>query len=205
MLGYINMYNKSLFCLSLTAFFISLHLHAQGTFNGVQNGSFETITVVPGVETRARPWQGQLAYNEGWPNAPQGTNYARISTAFQDVSTRPGGAYILTFSAAADLFDEQVGTIVISWGGQNIAAFKTKPHQYDPGRNRDLQIVWEGFQIPPVIAPSSLTRLEFGSPDSSGIWLDNVRLLEIPEPSPISLLLIGLGLFFATFGIRRKT
>jgi hypothetical protein len=175
----------------LQAFFAGVNLQAQGTVNFVQNGSFEVITVVPGIETRALPWQGELSYNEGWSNAPDGRNYAHIGTVFQDISTAPAQVYDLTFWAAADLFMNAMGTIVVRWGGPDAAVLTTEPHPYDPGINRYEQIVWQQFQVRSLAATAPLTRLEFQATANSLILLDDVRLHAIPEPSACALLAMG--------------
>lgn len=183
--------------------FVAATLHAQGTFNFVQNGSFEVITVVPGVETRARPWQGELSYNENWSNAPDGRNYAHIGTVFQDVSTMPTEVYYLTFWAAADLFVKDTGTIVVRWGGQNAAVLITDPHLYDPGRGRYDQIVWQQFQVSPLTATTPLTRLEFSATDGSLLLFDDVRLYAIPEPPSNALLVMAFAILICSTKLRR--
>ena len=188
--------------LLLHSLFATFTLYGQGTVNFVQNGSFEVITVVPGVETRARPWQGDLSYNENWSNAPDGYNYAHIGTVFQDVSTSSAQVYYLTFWAAADLFVKETGTIVVRWGGQDAAVLSTVPHPYDPGRGRYDQIVWQQFQISSLAATAPLTRLEFRATDGSQVLFDDVRLQSIPEPSLIGLLGAGLTVCLLSAKVR---
>ena len=188
--------------LLLKTFFVAASLQAQGTLNLVQNGSFEVITVVPGVETRARPWQGELSYNEGWSNAPHGRNYAHIGGVFQDVSTTPSQLYHLTFWAASDLYINATGTVAVRWAGQDAAVLVTEPHPYDPMRNRSEQIVWQQFQISALAATAPLTRLEFRASNNSQILLDDVRLQVIPEAPSGMLLALGGAIFLCRWAIR---
>lgn len=162
--------------------------------NLVQNGSFELITVVPGVETRARPWFGNLSYNENWDNAPDGHDYAQIGYAYQDVSVVADSTYSLTFWAAADLYVSPSATIDVQWGNENAGLFVTEPHSYNSGINRYEQIVWQQFTVPSLMANSSLERLEFQAIDGSQLLLDDVRLNLVPEPSSVAMFGVGFVL-----------
>src|SRR5262245_60155413 len=163
-------------------------LGTEAQTNLVQNGSFEVITVVPGVETRARPWFGITSYNENWDNAPDGVNYANITDVYQDISLTPGQSYTLSFWAAADLYLGVTATFDVRWGGTDVAGFITQPHPYDPGINRDEQIVWEHFTVPNLVAQSSLQRLEILVVNRDDGFLDDVRLVAVPEPSSVAVI-----------------
>jgi len=180
----------------LTGSFTALGLSAHAQLNLVQNGSFEVITVVPGIETRARPWQGELSYNTGWANSPDGRNFAHIGTVYQDIPTAPGQIYGLSFWVAADLYVQSTGTAVVRWGNEDVASWVTQPHPYDPGINRYEQIVWERVDIAPLLATGPMTRLELLAADNSLLLLDDVRLIQVPEPASTTLVLTGWLIFY---------
>jgi hypothetical protein len=185
----------ALLCLCL--FLVPFESHGQEQ-KLVRNGSFEQITVVPGLSTRANPWGPGIAFSVGFENTPDGRNYAGFGIAYQDIFTQPGQVYSLSFWAASDYADrreDNTGWILVRWNNEDAATFATEPHPYDNTKSaRSDQIVWEQFQLSPLVAVSGSTRLEFQSINESAMQLDDVRLQIIPEPGSAALLIVGLGL-----------
>jgi hypothetical protein len=153
----------------------------------VQNGSFEIFNGWP-----LTPWYGVESLMTSWPNAPEGVNYASIAAyVYQPLATTRGQMYRLSFFAADDLLFSRSTTIDISWNGQSVATFTTQPHDYDPGQNRGLQIVWEHFSTA-VVANGTSSILGF-TPTGTEFYLDAVEVVPIPEPHPYVLWLMGMG------------
>jgi len=145
------------------------------TTDQVRNGSFEL------TDSFGDPIDWALAgsWNLGWPNAPDGGNYAEIGGISQSVYTTPGRTYTLSFYAAGDLYQSSTSTVAVDWGGQTVGTFTTQPHPYDPEENRFLQLVWEKFTTT-VTAVASSTVLTIRSTNNTGLLLDDVRILVVP-------------------------
>jgi hypothetical protein len=165
--------------------------------NIVLNGSFEQ------TDAYGQPYNwSPVGMLLRWPNAPDGGNYAYIGTVSQTLTTISGQTYTLSFYAAGDLYVSQTSTVNVGWGGQNAATFTTNPHPYDSGVNRYLQIVWQQFSTT-VTASSASTLLSFTAANNTGLLLDDVRVIVVPEPTNIALLLIGAAATIVT--LRKRT
>jgi hypothetical protein len=169
--------------------------------NVVQNGSFETYISVP---YSVAPWTPTPSLNVNWWNAPNGKNYAYIDTTSQEVRTTPGLFYSLSFFTASDLLVNPVGTIQISWGNATLPSLSTVPHPYNPNVNRSDQIVWEHFTVDGLMATSDRTTLGFTATNGSMLFIDDVRLISVPEPTSLALFGFGASIFANAVKRRRN-
>jgi len=153
--------------------------------NIVRNGSFESL----GSHGLADNWT-VVVISGNVDNAADGVNYADIGSVSQTLFTTAGQSYTLSFYAAGDLWTSQTSTVEVDWGGQTTADFTTQPHALNPELGRYDQIVWERFSTT-VEASSTSTLLTFQSINNTILFLDDVQVVAIPEPSATSLLLLG--------------
>jgi hypothetical protein len=154
-----------------------------GAQNIVRNGSFES-TDLYGEPLYWSP-VGMLL---GWENAPDGRNYAYVGSVSQTLATTPGQSYTLSCYAAGDLYASSTSTLEVDWGGHATADFTTQSHPYNSGVNRYLQIVWQRFSVT-VTANSSSTPLTFQAINNTGLLLDYVQVVPVPEPSTTTIAL----------------
>ena len=173
-------------CVALIICAIFTTTYSTDAQNIVRNGSFESLNPRNGM---AYNWT-QVGIFDNWDNAPDGVNWATIGSVSQTLSTTAGQSYTLSFYAAGDFYSSLTSTVEVDFGGQTTADFTTQPHPIDPGKARYDQIVWERFSTT-AEASSTSTLLTFQSINNTYLFLDDVRVVAIPEPSAMSLLLLG--------------
>ena len=161
--------------------------------NLVQNGSFESLSFSPWV-------QSGVGLFLGFGDAADGGNFAGIGNyLYQDIPTTLGQTYLLQFAMAGNANWPGLITMNTLWGGNtlNITAWNPAGHNIN-------NLGWIYVKLN-VTANSSLTRLEFDNPGQPNQqpFLDAVSLFTVPEPSSYSLIVI-FGVIMLTGNFWRK-
>lgn len=150
----------------------------------VVNGGFEDL------------WNGwEWTYNVasvGFLKAAEGERELIIyDTISQNIPTVPGQTYQLSFQLAGDDRHTETVQIVPQWGGSSL-----DPVVWPPGGHSQEDPGWvAGHYF--VTATAETTRLTFVNPiERSGDlprlpFLDDVRLVPVPEPGLSSLFVLG--------------
>lgn len=177
---------------------------AHANANQVQDGSFESIVVANGTWTNVNSvgaWSsdsnGIEVRNNVEGTAFDGNNFIELDTygnssVFQQLTTKPGQSYLLSF-AWADRAGVPLSSqgLEVLWHGQVIGSFNGSAD-------------WKVEQLT-VKALTRVTELEFraiGTSDSLGTSLDAVSVSPVPEPETYAMMLGGLALLGAA--MKRK-
>jgi hypothetical protein len=158
---------------------------AQGVLdNLVQNGSFEASP--PGISPWV--WVRNLTFDVGSRQAADGTNFLMVSGAvYQDIPTTMGREYLLRFAFGGDdAVQVNGGPMSVLWGNQTVATVPVDLASINAPRWRYLEY--------PVEAAGSTTRLEFSTLAAQAFpFLDDVSVVEVPEPGILRLLTLILA------------
>lgn len=118
-------------------------------------------------------------------HAAEGTNSAEVSgLIYQDVTVHPGTSYQLKFAFGGNDWNQvNRGPLTVSWGTETVTVIPVEP---SPPNWRYLTF--------DVTATSDIMRLSFSTLGAQAYpLLDDVSLIEIPEPGVARLLtLVGL-------------
>lgn len=168
------------------------------------NGSWNVYQTLPG-------WTGapniELRNNVAG-KAYDGNNFVELDThynssMFQDVQTRNGQKYQLSFFWSARPNTGDTNDIDVFWNGQRLTHLA--------GSNNTANHQWQEFKFTVTGGANPLSRLSFsavGRNDSYGGSLDKVNLFTasaapVPEASTYAMLLGGIALL-GLFGRRRN-
>ncbi|CDG84886.1 FxDxF family PEP-CTERM protein [Janthinobacterium agaricidamnosum] len=174
------------------------------------NGSFTQLSAVNGWTSSNGVFELQKGANQGgisgfMPNAADGIQYLELnnnnlSSVSQNLATKAGGLYSLSFSFAGrpDTPNQLPSLINVYWG--NTLLNPSPLVGTDTGS-------WQNFSLSTLTAQGALTSLRFESVGPTGAptfgsYLDNVTVTAVPEPESYAMLLPGLAL--VGFMARRK-
>ena len=156
--------------------------------NIVRNGSFEALTF-----EYPNYWTGVFGVNTGI--AADGVTSAAVDFAgefvAQTLGTVAGQTYHVSFAVSGNSSSPGLSIVQLGWGGSTVGDV-TWESPYTPGDGRNFNWQYGNFDL---VAASSSTLLRFErSPvsTSAGTWLDDVRVLQIPEPSFLALSVLSL-------------
>lgn len=132
-------------------------------------------------------------------NGDYGTN----GSIYQDLVTTVGKQYLLRFAMSAETVgcDGVFGpngdkTASVSWGGGAVDNITLSSTVADLCRSESYPLEWTYFEYN-LTATGAVTRLMFADNmpwiTAHGMGLDDVSVTEVPEPSIIALLVIGLS------------
>ena len=166
----------------------------------IVNGSFESHPSVP-----PPPWTGSFGLFLGVPGAANGTAFAILSTGYfadQTLNTTPGLTYHLSFAVSGNSSFPGTEVAKFTWDGSTTGTTSwTSP--YTPGDGTHYNWVYGNFDL---VATSSLTTLHFerdpSSTQDASVLLDDVHVIEVPEPSALAVIATSLPL---GCGLRRRT
>jgi len=164
---------------------------------GFESGDFTGWTVsgndVPGEEgnlygvegTDPYPLPGGTAPNSGNFQAFIGDLNADPTTLSQDLTTNPGGQYLVSFYLSQQLVGP--GTVTnffdVTFGGMTIEDLT------------DVDVQGYTFYSGLVTITGSSAALNItGGNDIGEFLLDDVSVMQVPEPSSLSLMLLGVGM-----------
>ena len=195
--------------LAALAAFSLLTFASGANANLITNGSFEaniqaanSWAIYPGLVG----WNGGAGGIELRNNvagaAYDGVNYVELDTtgnslAYQNISTTLGTLYSLSFAySPRENVAANSNGIEVLWNGASLGTFTGNGSP--AGNNWSVQTIQ-------VLGTSPFSNLEFravGVSESYGGSLDDVRLVEVPEPATLGML--GLGMLGLGFARRRK-
>ena len=197
-----------------------LGLSARADGNLLVNGSFELPgdcagnCVTAGGSTAIAGWTTVLSGVEHVdPNAfgtgpvPAGRRavdlanhvYPQGGGVSQSFDTSVGGRYLLSFWAGNALFDGRIGsgTVQVQVAGLHLL--------FDTPQANSLQGVWESYEVKfqALGARTELVFFNTQDPLLHYALIDDVRVIEVPEPPVLLLLMSGL-LLLARHKLRRR-
>ena len=111
-----------------------------------------------------------------------------LTSLSQQIATTPGGQYALHFWLANPDPDGSDNRFSVTWGGTEVRPANAPPL----GTNWVLSVgpSWTEYVIP-ITAAAASTNLVFSGYSSASLLLDDVSIVDIPEPSAASALAIG--------------
>ena len=116
---------------------------------------------------------------------------------YQDFSFTVGGPWAVTFAMSANPDSANVKSLNVSFGPAGGLLTSLGDFHVTPGTRTYQNMQWITFTTPAVnVQASQLYRMQFTSlnPLSSyGPALDNVQLIQVPEPGALSLLGVALA------------
>ncbi|WEF35068.1 PEP-CTERM sorting domain-containing protein [Pseudoduganella chitinolytica] len=197
------MVRKSLQALTACAV-LATSAAAGAATNLALDGSFEAVPVPAGeyvIVGQVGEWlsdtHGIEVRNDNAGTAYEGNNFVELDTdrnssMFQQIRTRPGQEYLVSFAFRdRDGVDPSSQGVQVLWAGYVIGTFNGAAD-------------WEMRQLT-VHALTRYSELEFravGASDSLGTSLDAVSVIAVPEPQTYAMLLAGMVLLGV--GLRRR-
>ena len=205
---------KSIFPLSAGIIACVVATSANGALYTLSNGNFESPIspngqqILAGSEPAGFDWHvasGDIELIRTLWQPASGAqsidlNGLSPATIYQDFTFAAGGQWVVMFAMSANPDSPDIKALNVSFGPSGGALTSLGNFVLSPGTRTYQDMQWVTQTTPSVnVQDSVVYRLQFTSlnPASNyGPALDNVQLVQVPEPGTLSLLGVGVILVF---------